>query len=252
MAFQLLRYILRIWEKHRRESSADLPQIIPLVLYHGAKTWNISHEFASLVESGKDADFANSTPNFEYFICDLSEFDEAEIKGEITLRVVLLLLKYIFSLELSFRLVEILRLLNDIPEKSVVELLARVIKYLSVSSNKISKTAVQTAMQTAFTTQEKQVDRWQEFLDEWKEEAEEKGLREGREKGLQQGLQQGKIDEATSLTLRLLKKRFGAVTSENEIVVRALTLEKIEQLSEDLLDFQKAEDLQIWLEFHAV
>jgi predicted transposase/invertase (TIGR01784 family) len=33
VAFQLLRYLLRIWEKHK--SSKKLPQIIPLVLYHG-------------------------------------------------------------------------------------------------------------------------------------------------------------------------------------------------------------------------
>ena len=69
VAFQLLRYMIRIWEKYK--TSSKFPNIVPLVLYHGKRKWNVSHEFASLVEFSNDEIYAKSTPNFEYFICDL-------------------------------------------------------------------------------------------------------------------------------------------------------------------------------------
>jgi predicted transposase/invertase (TIGR01784 family) len=144
VAFQLLRYLVRIWEKHKLASK--FPQIVPLVLYHGKRKWNVNREFAALVEFGKDKVYAKSTPNFEYFICDLSKFDENELKGEIALRIILLLLKHIFSPNLKHELVGILRLFAEIPEKGVVELFGKMLRYLSASSGKISRNEVKIAM----------------------------------------------------------------------------------------------------------
>ena len=241
VAFQLLRYILRIWEKHK--TSAKFPQIVPLVLYHGRRKWNISRELASLVEFGKDKIYANSTPNFEYFLCDLSKFDEAELKGEIALRITLLLLKHIFSPNLKLELVDILRLFAEIPEKGVVELYGKMLRYLSASSGKITRKEVKIAMQTAFTTEQKQEDWFQEFIDEWKEEGLEQGRQQGRQQGMQQGMQQG-LSQTVS---RLLRKRFGSVPETVKEQINELSLSELEKLSEDLLDFRELSDVDEWI-----
>lgn len=77
-----------------------------------------------------------------------------------------------------------------------------------------------------------------ELTTSWKEE--------GIQIGLQQGLQQG-LQRETDLVLRQLKRQLGKVSKQTEKDIRKLSIEKIEELGEALLDFQKASDLQTWL-----
>ncbi|WP_082631344.1 Rpn family recombination-promoting nuclease/putative transposase [Gracilibacillus massiliensis] len=40
--FQLLKYMMKIWEKKAiKEKTDKLPIIIPLVVYHGENQWNL-------------------------------------------------------------------------------------------------------------------------------------------------------------------------------------------------------------------
>ena len=66
------------------------------------------------------------------------------------------------------------------------------------------------------------------------------------QRGLQQGLQQG-LQRERDLVLRQLKRQLGKVSKQTEKDIRTLSIEKIEELGEALLDFQKASDLQTWL-----
>ncbi len=70
------------------------------------------------------------------------------------------------------------------------------------------------------------------------------------QKGLQQGLQQGRQEEALSLLMRQLTRRFGKVESQWQERVRGLSLAQLEELSEALLDFERVTDLTIWLDEH--
>ena len=73
------------------------------------------------------------------------------------------------------------------------------------------------------------------------------GERQGEERGLQLGHNQGLHQEAQSLVLRLLPRRCGQLSHEQELAVRALPLEKLEALAEALLDFDGPEPLDAWL-----
>ena len=58
----------------------------------------------------------------------------------------------------------------------------------------------------------------------------------------------GRAEEAQSLILRLLTKRFDMLTPATESKIRSLSLDKLEKLGEALLDFSGASDLLAWLE----
>jgi len=73
------------------------------------------------------------------------------------------------------------------------------------------------------------------------------GLKEGERQGEQRGLNQGIQQEAQALVLRLLPRRCGQLSHEQELAVRALPLEKLEALAEALLDFDGPEALDAWL-----
>ncbi len=78
-----------------------------------------------------------------------------------------------------------------------------------------------------------------ELTTSWKEE--------GIQIGLQQGRQEGRQEEAIALTLRQLRRRLGELSARTEVRIRKLSVLELEQLGEDLLDFEKAADLSAWL-----
>lgn len=52
MAFRLLRYMVRIWEKHLKDhpDARRLPLILPVVLYHGEPGWRVEPAFEALYD----------------------------------------------------------------------------------------------------------------------------------------------------------------------------------------------------------
>jgi predicted transposase/invertase (TIGR01784 family) len=61
---------------------------------------------------------------------------------------------------------------------------------------------------------------------------------------------EGRQEESTSLILRLLRRRFGAVDAVQVARIQRLPLEQAEALAEALLDFQTPADLAVWLAEH--
>ena len=72
-------------------------------------------------------------------------------------------------------------------------------------------------------------------------------LAEGEVKGKTQGLAQGRVEEARSLTSRLLNRKLGNINPTLLAKIEALPLERVESLGEDLLDFNSIADLEQWL-----
>ena len=73
---------------------------------------------------------------------------------------------------------------------------------------------------------------------------EPRAIREWKELGAKQGAKQ----EAVSLVMRLLNRRFGNVSDVLLPKIEQFSIEKIETLAEDLLDFSVLTDLENWLQ----
>ncbi|MEG4351146.1 Rpn family recombination-promoting nuclease/putative transposase [Microcoleus sp. LAD1_D3] len=76
---------------------------------------------------------------------------------------------------------------------------------------------------------------------------------EGIEQGIEQGIVQGREQEGRALILRqlnrrLLNRRVGTLPESITTRIADLSIEQIETLAEELLDFQSIEDLEVWLE----
>jgi hypothetical protein len=81
-----------------------------------------------------------------------------------------------------------------------------------------------------------------------REEGREEGLHQGLEQGLHQGLEQGLHQGEVAVTLRLLKRRFGALSEDMSARIAALPLARVEALADALLDFNAPDDLTRWLD----
>ena len=67
---------------------------------------------------------------------------------------------------------------------------------------------------------------------------------------IEEGQADGRRAEAASITLRQLSRRCGSLDQGSRERLSSLTLQQLEQLAEDLLDFTVPGDLQTWFDDH--
>jgi predicted transposase YdaD len=76
-------------------------------------------------------------------------------------------------------------------------------------------------------------------------------IQEAQQVGEARGRQEGRTEEGQALILRQLTRRVGKVAIEAENRVKALPLERLEELGEALLDFTQIGDLLAWLDLES-
>jgi len=104
--------------------------------------------------------------------------------------------------------------------------------------------AFEIANQVSLTREEFDTLQEQEFLVQDQQGSVALGREEGREQGREEGRKQGQIE----LIMRLLNRRFGEVNPDIQARISELSIDKLEDLTEALLDFSNAEDLTAWLQ----
>lgn len=108
VAFQLLRYLTRLWHQHLLDGRGfPLPPVIPVVFYHGRPRWTPSTEFADLFQCPEE--FQSFLPHFRYALTDLTRYTDDEIRGIELLVAPLLAMRHIYDPDLLERIPGILR-----------------------------------------------------------------------------------------------------------------------------------------------
>jgi predicted transposase YdaD len=72
-------------------------------------------------------------------------------------------------------------------------------------------------------------------------------LADARETGRQEGRQEGRKEGRLEIVLRFLSRRVRSLSPAIEAQIVTLPIERLEELGDDLLDFQDLEDLINWL-----
>ena len=116
-ALQLLSYMVKIWQSHRNVSGKKkrkekLPLILPIVVYHGQKTWNHGNSLESLFEFPEH--YRKFVPNFEFLFYDLPKVEDEHFTGNEVLQASFTLFKYTFHPDLGEKLGAILQKLENI------------------------------------------------------------------------------------------------------------------------------------------
>ncbi len=122
-AFQLLRYMVRIMERMRREAGAGerLSPILPLLIHHGREPWRTPARFSALVDA--EESWRPFLLDFPYFVVDLGTIDDRKLSREDRLRGGLLALKYVFRWNPKAQLaIRIARDLKSDPEFAIMTL----------------------------------------------------------------------------------------------------------------------------------
>lgn len=182
VAFQLLRYLVRVWEHSLRQYDRLVP-IVPVVVYHGQFPWQIEPGFRWLVRGSES--FGPYVPEFEYQVCDLSSYSDDEIRGEVTLQATLLVLKHILQDDFRPHLARALSLLSSLArQRTGLEYIETLLRYVTVSARYISPDELRETVDHAFPEGE-------ELMSTIAEKWVEQGMQQGLEQGLEQGRREG-------------------------------------------------------------
>ena len=94
VAEQLLRYLTRIWTFLARQTPdlPLLPPIVPLVVYHGARSWPGPRRFSERLEAGDE--LRPLVLDFPYFVFDVGLVADDELSAHQALRAGLVGMKY--------------------------------------------------------------------------------------------------------------------------------------------------------------
>lgn len=96
ISIQLLKYIVEIWsQKQAKEHTKHLPIIIPIVIYHGKKNWNIPTSLGEFLNGYNQLpkEIKRYVPNYEFLLYDISRYSDEEIKGTAQLKILFTLFR---------------------------------------------------------------------------------------------------------------------------------------------------------------
>jgi len=223
--FQLLRYMVRIWERHCAEhrKSTALPPVYPLILYHGRKPWPYPVNFHSLI-SIDDPVLLRHLPEFSPVLHDVARLGDNEITGEAAAGTLLLLLKYIFRPDLAERLpgllVQARTLLED---ENGREIMFTLLYYLTGATGRVDEKTLEHALKETASGGEVMKSFLKKYFDQ----------------GVQKGVAQGEL----RLLLRLLRKRFGDLPGWVEERLRQASSGMLETWSERVLTATSLEEV---------
>lgn len=189
-AYQVLRYMVRVWDYSMRQRARLWP-IIPVVVYHGTARWLVAGNFQALFDLPPA--LQPYVPEFRYSLNDLSAYSDEEIKRTAELGVGLLALKHIFQPDLRARLPEVIALWYTMHEQPhALGYLEAVLRYLVAAGQGISVAEIRkTLEQVAPEGSELMGTIAQELVQQGVQQGLQQGLQQGEQRGLRQGLLDG-------------------------------------------------------------
>ncbi len=212
VAFQLLRYIVRIWEhvlnQQPSKKLASLPPIVPTVVYHGKTGWRVDTRLHGLVDV-PDA-LLPYIPDFCYAVYDFSVESQIQIMGSLQLQIVLRMLRHVMD-ESAWpsQLWEMMALLQALVQaQDDLSYLEIVLRYLVAAAPNLEPEELHQALTDTFP--ERGGALMSTIAEVWIEQGIERGMEQGIERGVEQGIERGVVQATREAILETLEVRFGA------------------------------------------
>jgi len=220
VSLQLLRYLLIIWSREPKQGGKNakyLPPIMPIVLYHGRKTWKQPREFSELVASMS----REHVPYFKPAFVNLATIDADQIIGSLRFVLALVSLKYVqqkLERAVARRLVSLFDQGRGDPAVADLAQLAERLYVQTRSREEIEYLTAMAAEAHYDSTEEDLMTYAEELLQEGMEKGLEQGLEKGIEKGIERGIRKGELQDKQNVLARQLSRRFDLTDPERELI----------------------------------
>lgn len=131
MPLRFHHYMGGLWDLWVKQNPGEckLPGIIPILFYHGNEKWTTGTQFQDMIDgAGKISEYV---PKFKYILKDLSAFNDADIKGIITVRLFVHVMRRIFLPDFGEHFDRMLPMFAELSRKETgMEYLETVLRYV--------------------------------------------------------------------------------------------------------------------------
>ncbi len=225
---QIAGYMINIWKRYAQDHPDRvhrLPAIIPLVFYHGARTWKVPTSLFEMIDD--DEVLRPWTRSMTYLLRDLGRMNSQQVASDpeswAALQAMLLRGGRI-KVEMLNEIVNKLKEGSDFENK---------VMWYIIGSVQISKDIMTEALRQA------RPKNWGIMMGTLAEQWIEEGIEKGIEKGKVQGLAQGKADTF----LRQARLKFGELPEQRIDAVRVATVAQLDQWLDALLVADTLDDI---------
>jgi len=257
-ALQLLKYMVEIWEaKLNKEYVKALPVIIPLVMYHGASNLRKVSSFGDMLLGYEELpeNLKIYVPNFEHILYDVSTYTDEDIKGEAQTRILLTLLRDIFTKEgdkLQESILHSIHYLNELEDRQTgTEYLETIMRYVFSAGRSLTKRNVKQMITQIERNYPEGSEMTMTMAEIWMEEGMEKGLKKGLEKGMEKGMEKGlKEGGAAALSetaIQLLTEKFGKVPRDIKDDIMNSDTATLKIVLFNILRYESVEDVRKYI-----
>ena len=198
VSLQLLRYLSAIWQRsHRKDRRYRLPQVIPIVIYHGRSSWK-PPEFSELVEGPGGEHVPRFVPRF----VNLSDVTPEQISGSLGFVVSLLALKYV----------------RHPLTEAIAERLAGALE-AALADPQAREFAQKVEMLYGQTRSPEDIRRIETAAGKRGYHRAEEGIMTFAEAKIQEGVQKGELLGKRATLLRLVSRKFNVTDAERERIL---------------------------------
>jgi len=224
MAFRLLRYLVRIWERWLAEHprAERLPVIVPVVLYHGDQAWSAPLAFNALfdIPAAVRPALAPHLVQFTYLLDDLSEVPDDQLRARAMMTALGRLVEICFKhARTRADLPEILAGWVDVLQEVIqapngLEALVLVMRYILLVNDHVEPATLQAFLERVAGSDAKEtiVTAGEQLIQKGVELGEARGMQKGVElgeaRGIQKGVELGIQRGERAMLLHQLRTRF--------------------------------------------
>jgi len=183
---QVLSYVIRIWEREVREGR-PLSPILPMVIYHGDRPWNVALSIDELVDC--PVSMREYLVKFTCPIFDVTGTSEDSISGDPFLQSMLQLLKYGRTKELVERLRAILEMLKGVQPGLVEDWILAIGVYVMSVNKSITQEEFAETVRAVWPVQIESGSLADKLLEKGREEGRDEGIEIGEARGIIKTLQ---------------------------------------------------------------
>lgn len=245
VAFQLLKYMLEIWEAKTTKENKELPIVIPLVIYHGKDNWRTPSNLGAMLKGYEhlSEEMKAFVPNFNYLLYNVSIFSNEEIKGKAQLRILLTLLRDIFTKdpkELQQSILQAIHYLNELEDKQTgLEYLETMMNYIFGGDTSLTESEKDQIIQGIGKIYPEGRELTMSFVDKWREE--------GWEKGLEKGLEKGRAEALSEIAVNQLTERFGKLPLDIKDGIANADTVALQLLLSNIFRYESINDVKKYL-----
>jgi hypothetical protein len=183
-------------------------------------------------------------PDFDYIIYDLSGFSDEEIKGKVQTRILLTLLRDIFTKdidELIHSILKCIHYLQELEDKQTgIEFLETMIRYVFSAANNLTKRDMEVIIKEIETTFPEGSEVTMTLADILREE----GMQEGLEKGIEKGIELGQAKALSKTALQQLTAKFGVLPKELTEEISKLDVISLELILSNMFNYTSLDDVR--------